>query len=235
MSRSPRILAIDCATVPASVATLAADGSTRQVVHRDERRADAWVGTAVRECLDGLGLDLEAIQGFAACIGPGTFTGIRVGIATALGLAAPRDLPVCGVRSVDALALLGTERGAAAIAACIDARRSQVYAALFEAIDGAEEPPLAPTWGPVVCAPDELEARTREYPRGTLPIGSGSAEHSEEPLAAAICLLAARGWSAAGPPPNWPAPEPLYLRPPDARPPRNPLREARRRRLFEQP
>ena len=108
----PRLLAIDCATLPASVAVLGVGHEAIEIVHDEHQRADAWVGTAVQACLQQTDLDLDDIDGFAACIGPGTFTGIRVGIATALGLAAPRALPVCGVRSLDALALLGSSSDA---------------------------------------------------------------------------------------------------------------------------
>lgn len=248
MSASTHLLAIDCATLPASVAVVCSDGATHEIVHRDEQRADAWVGPAVQRCLQQGGVRMQDIDGFAACVGPGTFTGIRVGIATALGYAAPRGLPVCGVRSVDALALLGADRNADVIAACIDARRNQVYAAIYKRESVAARAPLQPLWGPSVCDPGEVSQRIAEHETQPLIIGSGAgllaerapdpvaerAPDPETPLAAALGRLALRSWPAGSAlPQDWPPAEPLYLRPPDARPPRNPLREARRARAFE--
>ena len=248
MSALKHLLAIDCATLPASVAVVSTDGATHELVHRDEQRADAWVGPAVQVCLQQSGVGLEDIDGFAACVGPGTFTGIRVGIATALGYAAPRGLPVCGVRSVDALAMLGADRGADLTAACIDARRKQVYAAIYSRVSMAARIPLQPVWGPIVCDPGEVSRRIAAHDTQTLIIGSGAgllaerapdpvaerAPDPETPLAAALGRLALRSWPAGSAlPQDWPPAEPVYLRPADARPPRNPLREARRARTFE--
>ncbi len=239
MSQHPRLLAIDCATLPASVAVVTHDGTLAESVHDDDRRADAWLGAAIEACLGHASLDIDRIDGFAVSVGPGTFTGIRVGIATALGLAAPVALPVAGILTLDALALIGLQR-AELVAACIDARRDQVYAAVYTPPETSSNARLVPVWGPTVCGPEELPtriARDTGYDVGSttlLTIGSGApiwagrtgveVADSTVPLAAAVGHMALRGWPAGTDTPlDWPPAEPVYLRPPDATPPRNPL------------
>ncbi|MGD8328168.1 MAG: tRNA (adenosine(37)-N6)-threonylcarbamoyltransferase complex dimerization subunit type 1 TsaB [Acidobacteriota bacterium] len=250
MSVPPLLLSLDCATLPASVALLDGTGLLCETAQDDERRADAWLGLAVEHCLDEIGVDVGDLAGVAVCVGPGTFTGIRVGIATALGLAAPSALPVAGVTSLDALALIGT-RHADIVAACIDARRDQVYAALYVASRGvadadeaaAGDSPFAAVWGPEVCSPRHFGAAIAAQSAPVLALGSGAALlgaggagptaltaggelrliTDPVPLAGAVGELAMASWPAVGKPPDWPAPEPVYLRPPDATPPRNPL------------
>lgn len=246
MSTPRFLLAIDCATLPASAACVSDNGVRAELVHDDQRRSDAWIGSAVAQCLAAAERPLEELDGLAVSVGPGTFTGIRVGIATALGLAAPGGLPVAGINTLEALADIGLRR-AARVVACIDARRDQVYAAIYEGPDDAATRLPKPTWGPAVCSPDEVTAvlagrqasRAGDAPGsskgdGVLAIGSGApllaarhdleVDNSAMPLAAAIGRLALGAWPPDLPEPtDWRPAEPLYLRPPDAKPPRNPL------------
>jgi len=237
MSLRPRLLAVDCATIPASIAVLNGNVTACELVHDDDRRSDAWLGTAIERCLAESDLGFDGLDGLAASVGPGTFTGIRVGIATCLGLAAPLGLPVAGVRTLDALATIGRSESDL-VAACIDARRGQVYAALYGPEAGAFSLPLKTLWGPQVCDPGEFARRVAAQEPRPLVCGSGApliAAHGDFrlagdvlPLAAALGSLASRAWTRDREPPRWPAPEPVYLRPPDARPPLNPLRNRRR-------
>lgn len=91
----------------------------------------------ISEVLDAANADYKALTGLAACVGPGSFTGIRVGLATATGLSIALDLNVRGVTSLQALALVAaaSSRGRA-ILALVDAHRGDVYAQMF-ASDGA--------------------------------------------------------------------------------------------------
>ena len=239
MSQHPLLLAIDCATLPASVAVVTHVGTLAESVHDDDRRSDAWLGSGIESCLARASLSIDHIDGFAVSVGPGTFTGIRVGIATALGLAAPHGLPVAGIITLDALALIGL-RQADLVVACIDARRGQVYAAAYARSETPNTLPLAPEWGPTVCGPDDLPTHLTPGagddvgPPGLLTLGSGApllapragseSADGPHPLAAAVGHLALRGWPAGTEAPlDWPPAEPLYLRPPDAIPRRNPL------------
>lgn len=156
--------------------------------------------------------DWAAIERIAVGVGPGGFTGLRIGIATARALAQARDLPLVGVSSLAALAA-PHERGR--VVAVIDARRGEVFAAspgVFE---------------PVALAPAALAARIAP---GSLAVGDGAVRFRQEleragavvpadgsPLhrvsALEVCRL-----GAAAEPTDRDALLPDYHREPDAKP-----------------
>lgn len=184
-----------------------------------------------QERLGGLARDAAAEAGgfdgvdrIGVTVGPGSFTGLRVGLAFALGLGAALDRPVVGVSTLDALAASVPVQGL--VAAVIDARRGQVYGRLFR--DGA---PLgeAEAW-PLETARDRIlvEAGLESAVLGgVVLVGSGAALLAEtfpelagaqiEPLAAPNPEALARLTMAADPATS--PPSPLYLRAPDATPP----------------
>ncbi|MBF8299761.1 MAG: peptidase glycoprotease [Acidobacteria bacterium] len=138
--------------------------------------------------LDRESVALEEIDCFAVATGPGSFTGLRVGIATMQGLAMATGRPLIGVSACDALAMIGGSggvlepdppyvRGAGAaqrtrrerIATWIDAWRGEVFAALYE--DGRERDALT------VARPKDLLAR--QMGLVTVFTGDGAAQHRE--------------------------------------------------------
>lgn len=166
-----------------------------------------------RDAMAEAGLAFEAIDRIGVTAGPGSFTGLRVGLAFAQGLGAALDRPVVGVSSLDALAASG---GGEAAAALIDARRGQVYARFWTngLARGAAE----------ALSLEAASARIADLPPGAMLIGSGAALFAEAfpgltqaPLAGpapeALARLAAAADPATSPP------RPLYLRAPDAAPP----------------
>jgi tRNA threonylcarbamoyladenosine biosynthesis protein TsaB len=165
----------------------------------------------------------ERIDRIAVGIGPGSFTGLRIGIATARGLAQARGVPVVPVGTLHALARgisAAAEAGAPALAV-IDARRGEAFAALLE--DGAE------VWPPFVAPPDELVERLRELDRPPLAAGDGALRFAAELEAAGATVappedpihrVAARHVCAVGEAAieaSLDQIQPLYLRPPDAK------------------
>ncbi len=179
-----------------------------------------------QERLGGLARDAAAEAGgfdgvdrIGVTVGPGSFTGLRVGLAFALGLGAALDRPVVGISTLDALAASVAAPGL--VAAVIDARRGQVYGRLFR--DGA---PVgeAEAW-PLETARDRILAEAGQG--GVLLVGSGATLLAEtfpdlagariEPLVAPSPEALARLTMAADPATS--PPSPLYLRAPDATPP----------------
>jgi tRNA threonylcarbamoyladenosine biosynthesis protein TsaB len=162
------------------------------------------------------------IDRIAIGIGPGSFTGLRIGIATARGLAQARELPLAPVGSLAALARgISEARDGELALPVFDARRSEAFAALFQ--DGDE------LWPPFVAPPEEVAARVRDLDQPPLAAGDGALRFAAElqaadatvaPPESSIHRVAARhvcalGEAAAEAPTD--QIQPLYLRPPDAK------------------
>jgi tRNA threonylcarbamoyladenosine biosynthesis protein TsaB len=166
----------------------------------------------------------ERVDAIAVGVGPGSFTGLRVGIATARGLAQGLGIRLAGIGSLDALARgiaehpEGRRRPRLAV---IDAKRGQVFAALHDA-NGER------TWGPTVATPAETGGRVRSAPVTPLAAGDGAVRfrrdledagaevlpegHAAHRLSARYVCLLAEGVTPSAPHEI----EPTYLRPPDA-------------------
>lgn len=158
----------------------------------------------------------------AVGLGPGTFTGLRVGISTARGLALSLGLPTRGVCTLDALAAGIGEAGAAGDRlAVLDGWRGEVFAALYDA-GGAR------IWEPAVYRPEDLAERVAALGQPPAVAGSGAVRFRQElardgvriaddsdPVHRVagrhVCALAAE---STGEDPDGLAP--IYLRPPDA-------------------
>jgi tRNA threonylcarbamoyl adenosine modification protein YeaZ len=188
----------------------ASDGGPRHAtalleeVERCATAAGGWVG----------------VRRLAVGLGPGSFTGLRIGIATARGLATALGLSVTGVCTLDAIGRGMEEAGPTGDRlAVLDARRGEVFAALYAA-DGSR------VWEPFVCRPEQLEERVASLPAPPPAAGSGAVRFRHElarhgvriaddadPVhrvaARHICALAAVSE------PGGPL-APIYLRPPDA-------------------
>jgi tRNA threonylcarbamoyladenosine biosynthesis protein TsaB len=229
------ILGIDTATAGTAAAVWARGGPA--VERRDDPppgQRPAHAGrllVLVEEALEAAGARWIDVERIAVGVGPGGFTGLRLGIATARGLAQARDIPLVGVSSLRALAMAAADEGAAvaragersaaaddrgAVVAVIDARRGEVFAL-------AEH-----RFGPLAIAPEELAKRLQP---GMLAVGDGAVRFRAEleragvvvpvdssPLhrvsALQICRLGAAGRAA-----DRDGLLPDYRREPDATPP----------------
>ena len=219
------ILGIDTATAAAAVAV------TRAEQLLSERLADpspegrprhASALLAEVEAAVGEAGGWEQIALLAVGVGPGTFTGLRIGIATARALAQARGVPLAGVSSLAALArgIDGREPDRPRLAA-IDARRGEAFAGLYEAAGGE-------LWEPFVAAPEALAERVASLPEPPLAAGDGSLRFRSQleaagaevlPDADPAHLVAARHICALGAeaqPGRLEQVKPIYLRRPDA-------------------
>jgi tRNA threonylcarbamoyladenosine biosynthesis protein TsaB len=191
-----RILAFDTAT-RATTVSLSGLGNVIYTA-RDDPPAGERPGHATRllpltaMVLDRAGVGWEDVDRIAVGLGPGTFTGLRIGIATARALAKARDIPLVGVSTLQSLALAGPQ-GRAALAvpdadaarstlfdvvlAVLDARRSEVFAASWR-MDEVEEYESALLL-PRAFAPETLANLVTPLGPTTLAIGDGAVAFRE--------------------------------------------------------
>jgi tRNA threonylcarbamoyladenosine biosynthesis protein TsaB len=127
-----RLLALDTATEACSVALLTEHGLFSDSVEMGRGHAQHILGMVDRILAQG-GATLGNLSGIAAGIGPGSFTGVRVSVAVAQGLAFGAGLPVVPVTSLEALAIEAIDAGAERVLACLDARMDEVYWGCFVA------------------------------------------------------------------------------------------------------
>jgi tRNA threonylcarbamoyladenosine biosynthesis protein TsaB len=191
-----RILGLDTATRATAVAIWDTGGEAPATEGRDDPGAGVRPNHTTRlmalivEVLERSGTSWAEIDRIAVGVGPGTFTGLRIGIATARALASAQRIPLVGVSTLQSLAL-----GAAGIAeryqhaadglppqapfdaelAVLDARRGEVFAACWRAAGPGADPGellLAPR----ALAPDALAALAPGFGRSVLAIGDGAIE-----------------------------------------------------------
>jgi tRNA threonylcarbamoyladenosine biosynthesis protein TsaB len=207
------VLALDTANGACSAAVLR-DGAVLAALSEPMMRGhQERLAPLVREVMTGAGIAFAELDRIGVTVGPGSFTGLRVGLAFAKGLALALGRPCVGIGSLEALA--ASEAGPGLTAAVIDAKRGQVYLQVFEG-------------GAAVMAPDVLPleiaaARLAELWSGGTSrlVGPGAGlltgvlTHAEiieraAPDPVALARLAAARPAGA-------APRPLYLRAPDAK------------------
>jgi tRNA threonylcarbamoyladenosine biosynthesis protein TsaB len=127
-----RVLALDTATEACSVALLTDAGLVG--AWREVGRGHAeQILDMVDAVLSEAGIVLGMLDGIAASVGPGAFTGVRIGVSVAQGLAFGADLPVVAVTTLEALGLQAMRGGAEQVMACLDARMGEVYWGCFAA------------------------------------------------------------------------------------------------------
>lgn len=235
------VLGLDTATAATAVALRVGAGEV--VEQRDDPAGGEHPGHATRllamaeELLHSRGVAWDELERVAVGVGPGRFTGLRVGLATARGLAHSLSCELVGISSLRALAVAalageadGGERPEAVLA-MIDARRGEVFAAgYFVSAGEAERMRPHELLGPLALAPERLAGRLAEEPaRRWLAVGDGALRYAHalrdagievapegSPVhrvsAAAVCELGA----LATPARDREAVLPQYLRRPDA-------------------
>ncbi len=179
----------------------------------DTRRHAEVIGTLIRECLDETGVAIGALSGVAVGMGPGPFTGLRVGIAAANAFALGAGKPVVRVVSHDAVAFAHYGSGGSGpLLVTTDARRHERYWSAYRGADGLSLP--IRVQGPGLDRLESLRQVVTDYE------GYGQLD-ADWVSAASVGLLAEslflHGREFAGP-------EPLYLRSPDVTPSAGPKR-----------
>jgi tRNA threonylcarbamoyladenosine biosynthesis protein TsaB len=169
------IVAFDTSMSVAAACVLRADGSSfstpppspQRLLGRPQHSAELLPELA--RLLAEAGVDWSQVRALAVGVGPGTFTGLRIGVATARALAQALGIGVIPVSSLAALAagLAHDSPGEGhLLLPLIDARRGQVFASLYRAVG-----PLEPDWGPLALEPEDLLRRVSEL--GQAPLAAG--------------------------------------------------------------
>jgi tRNA threonylcarbamoyladenosine biosynthesis protein TsaB len=219
------ILALDTSMGACSAAVLRSDGAARDLSARLERMARGHAEALmpmVAEIMAETGLTFAELDLIAATLGPGSFTGVRIAIAAARGLALVTKARLYGTDSLTVMARTALARGtlgAAPFAVAADARRGMLYFGLYDEAGKRLE-------GPLLVAPDDAAILLPNKLR--VAVGSGGARLAEaatrrgaqveatlpelQPSAQALAEIAYESGETL------PILRPLYLRPPDAKP-----------------
>lgn len=227
------VLGLDTATAD-TVVGLARDGaplgSARDVPPPGGRPGHVeQVLPLAQRLLDEAGLRFADVDLVAVGIGPGTFTGLRIGVATARALAHAAGSGIVGVPTLAVLAAASGHDGP--VLACLDARRREVFVAAWPDGAAAAADGRPPAAGPVAVAPAEAAERSGASGSGWIAVGDGALRHRDVLAASgvaipsdddprhrvdpqALCALGARLGPLADPD----ALRPQYVRAPDAVP-----------------
>ncbi len=208
------LLAVDTATPAVTVALHDGDSVVAETTRVDARRHGELLLPLIDATLREAGRTLDAVTGLVVGVGPGPYTGLRVGLATAETFGFALGVPVHGLCTLDALAYATGREGPFAVAT--DARRKEVYWARYD--DARTR-----VTEPAVDRPAEIAGSLAGLPvvgAGALlyPEAFPDARGPEHVAASALASLAAEKLAAGG---DFLPPLPLYLRRPDAQVPKN--------------
>ncbi|MEG0035315.1 MAG: tRNA (adenosine(37)-N6)-threonylcarbamoyltransferase complex dimerization subunit type 1 TsaB, partial [Oscillospiraceae bacterium] len=180
-----RILGFESSAKAASVAICDEAGLVAQYFQNSGLTHSRTLLPMAENMLKNLDLSLADIDLIAVAQGPGSFTGVRIGVSTVKGLAWASEKPVCGVSTLAAMAYNGLTAPEGSIICCVmDARRNQFYNALFEIQDGI---PVRLCEDRAIGVP-ELEAEAKKLKKPLFLVGDGALlcyntlEKSETPL-----------------------------------------------------
>jgi tRNA threonylcarbamoyladenosine biosynthesis protein TsaB len=169
------LLAIATATSQVGVALGGGDGPVASLHVRKGRRHAELLAPAIETITRLAGVGTQQISRVAVDIGPGLFTGLRVGVATAKALAAALDIPIVGCSSLELLAY-PHRRQDRTVAAVIDAKRGEIFWSLFRPGAGS----LTAITDPTVSTPDALvRAVNARAGQEVLAVGDGARRYAD--------------------------------------------------------
>lgn len=161
-----RVLAVETATPASSVALVDGREVVASAAHLDRMGHSAFLVPAIDFCFDQAGWRPQDLDAIVVDVGPGLYTGIRVGIATAQGLAAAIGIPLLTAISLDAIALRAVT-GRRHIWSVVDVRRGELAVASYHPVPGG----VVKDAPPEVMSADELRAALESDPEEALLVG----------------------------------------------------------------
>lgn len=223
------LLAIDSACAACSVALLREGDIIAHQFEEMNRGQAARLVPMVEEVLASGGIKIADLQAIAVTIGPGAFTGIRIGLATARGLGLASDLPVIGITTTETVAAAHRGDGKPLLVA-LETKRDDIYLDVIGSDGRSDQGPVAVPLedladhlpnGPFILCGDGA-ARLRE-PLTQMGADFEYREDAGQPQAVWLAKLAAEKLAAMGAESFQQRPAPLYIRPPDVALPKNPV------------
>ncbi|MBW2476310.1 MAG: tRNA (adenosine(37)-N6)-threonylcarbamoyltransferase complex dimerization subunit type 1 TsaB [Deltaproteobacteria bacterium] len=220
-----RLLTVQTATPAGSVALTDGERVLGEISFNVRRTHNDWLLVAITRLLEMAEMSIADLDGFAVVVGPGSFTGLRVGIATVKALAQSCDRKIVGVSSLRTLAMQ-TPYSRLPVCSMLDARKKEVYTGLYSWESGQPEPLSEER----VIKPEILLS---ELSGGIVFVGDGALTYRTlivrqlgahahfapwsvaAPRAASAALLALDDWNAG----HRLSPEtllPIYIRPSEA-------------------
>ena len=215
------VVGFDTATPAVSVALHDGERIVSEAVAADGRRHGELLAPMIAKVLADAGASRTDLTAVAVGVGPGPYTGLRVGVVTARVLGAVLGIPVHGVCSLDviAAATASSGRGGRDFLVATDARRKEVYWARYDATGRRREGPLV---GSAASIPGATGLPVAGSGGQLYPEAFGEVIGPDYPDARTLCAIVAGQLS--GPAVPLLAAAPLYLRRPDAREPGPPKR-----------
>jgi tRNA threonylcarbamoyladenosine biosynthesis protein TsaB len=165
------VLGVETSTMQGGVALLGENGLVSEYTLNLEATHSERLLPAIDHMLRDVGVGLDALGGIAVSIGPGSFTGLRIGVSTVKGLVYATGLPAVGIPTLEALAW-SVPYAREQICPILDARKQEVYAALFRYERGA----LLRVMEDAALAPEALCGKIR---KPTLFLGDGLGTYGE--------------------------------------------------------
>jgi tRNA threonylcarbamoyladenosine biosynthesis protein TsaB len=166
------MLAFDTSTPCARVAVLSPEGDGLAAAEKVAARHSSNLLRLCDEVLRATGATVKDLAAIACGAGPGSFTGLRVGLAVAKGLALADGIPLVLVSSLDALAVdLASSEGESLVLPCIDAGKGQVYGRLYRAGGGTTTPTGTDD---LVLLPEDLCRLVQEQAAGSAVVAGGN-------------------------------------------------------------
>jgi tRNA threonylcarbamoyladenosine biosynthesis protein TsaB len=129
------VLAIDTCDAVGGVAVLREDEVLSEAIHASQEDYSTWLLPAVNSALKNAGISMKEVDGYAVAAGPGSFTGVRIGLTTVKVWNEVYGKPIAAVSRLQALAEQAQD-GAMFVAACADGRRVQVFGAVYHRESG---------------------------------------------------------------------------------------------------
>ena len=168
------VIGIETSTPQTSVAIGSEQGIVAQMSVAGRARQEA-AAPALQQLLRWSGTDLAKVGGVAVGVGPGLFTGLRVGVETAKTLAQVLGVPIVGLTSLDVVAV-AVRHSPGRICAVIDGRRGEVFWSLYEPVPGG----VVRETEHAVDTPDRLIAELLAVPGDVLLVGDGAILYRHE-------------------------------------------------------